>query len=57
VDLPVEVLMDRLERGKIYPAERARQALTHFFREGNLTALQELALRRTATGWTTGWLA
>ena len=50
VDLPVEVLLRRLEQGKIYPAERANKALTSFFKEGNLTALRELALRRTAEG-------
>lgn len=50
VDLPVETLIERLEQGKVYPAERARQALEHFFRAGNLTALRELALRRTAAG-------
>jgi two-component system sensor histidine kinase KdpD len=48
VDLPVSALIERLEAGKIYPQERADQALTGFFREGNLTALRELALRRTA---------
>jgi two-component system sensor histidine kinase KdpD len=50
VDLPVEVLLRRLEQGKIYPPERANQALTSFFKEGTLTALRELALRRTAEG-------
>jgi two-component system sensor histidine kinase KdpD len=50
IDLPVEVLLRRLEQGKIYPPERTTQALTGFFREGNLTALRELALRRTASG-------
>jgi two-component system sensor histidine kinase KdpD len=50
VDLPAGALLDRLEAGKIYPAGRADQALTGFFREGNLTALRELALRRTAEG-------
>ena len=50
VDLPVEVLLGRLEHGKIYPAEQASKALVNFFREGNLTALRELALRRTAEG-------
>jgi len=50
VDLPVEVLIRRLEQGKIYPTERADKALTSFFRAGNLTALRELALRRTAEG-------
>jgi two-component system sensor histidine kinase KdpD len=50
VDLPVSALIDRLEAGKIYPGARADQALTGFFQEGNLTALRELALRRTAEG-------
>ncbi|MEJ7837338.1 MAG: sensor histidine kinase KdpD [Thermomicrobiales bacterium] len=50
VDLPVEVLLRRLEQGKIYPQERANQALTSFFKQGNLTALRELALRRTTEG-------
>jgi two-component system sensor histidine kinase KdpD len=50
VDLPVEVLLRRLEQGKIYAPERANRALTGFFRQGNLIALRELALRRTATG-------
>jgi two-component system sensor histidine kinase KdpD len=50
VDLPVDDLIDRLIQGKVYPEARARQALEHFFREGNLTALRELALRRTAAG-------
>ncbi|MEJ7901795.1 MAG: sensor histidine kinase KdpD [Thermomicrobiales bacterium] len=50
VDLPVGALINRLEAGKIYPKDRANQALTGFFREGNLTALRELALRRTAVG-------
>ncbi len=50
VDLPVGALLDRLEAGKVYPIGRADQALTGFFREGNLTALREIALRRTAEG-------
>jgi two-component system sensor histidine kinase KdpD len=50
IDLPVAGLIERLEKGKIYPGERAQQALQNFFREGNLTALRELALRRTAAG-------
>ena len=48
VDLPVGALLDRLQAGKIYPGRSVDQALTGFFREGNLTALRELALRRTA---------
>jgi two-component system sensor histidine kinase KdpD len=50
IDLPVPALIERLAQGKIYPPHRARQAMDHFFREGNLTALRELALRRTAAG-------
>ncbi len=48
VDLSVEKLMDRLGEGKVYLGERARAAAEGFFREGNLTALRELALRFTA---------
>lgn len=48
VDIPVETLRDRLRMGKIYPSDRAGEALRSFFREGNLTALRELALRQTA---------
>ena len=50
IDLPPQALLERLEQGKVYPPDRARQALAHFFRAGNLTALRELALRRTAVG-------
>lgn len=50
IDLPTEALIERLEQGKVYPPQRAQQALEHFFRPGNLTALRELALRRTAAG-------
>lgn len=50
VDLPVEGLIERLETGRVYPPQRARQALENFFRPGNLTALRELALRQTAAG-------
>src|SRR4051794_1798942 len=48
VDVTPEMLHDRLRQGLIYPPGRAEQALGNFFREGNLTALRELALRRTA---------
>jgi len=41
-------LLQRLQEGKVYIPEQARQALEHFFRKGNLIALRELALRRTA---------
>jgi two-component system sensor histidine kinase KdpD len=37
-----------MKHGNIYPLERIDAALNNFFREGNLTALRELALRRTA---------
>src|SRR5260370_38180479 len=37
-----------MKHGNIYPPARIGTALDHFFREGNLTALRELALRRTA---------
>jgi two-component system sensor histidine kinase KdpD len=48
VDLSVEKLMDRLAEGKVYLGERAEAAAAGFFRERNLTALRELALRFTA---------
>ncbi|PWB17330.1 two-component system sensor histidine kinase KdbD, partial [Comamonas sp. JNW] len=48
VDLPPEELLKRLKAGKIYPLEQAERASHHFFRLGNLLALRELALRRTA---------
>ncbi|MDP1918968.1 MAG: sensor histidine kinase KdpD [Myxococcales bacterium] len=48
VDLPPEDLLKRLADGKVYLPEQARRASEHFFRPGNLLALRELALRRTA---------
>jgi two-component system, OmpR family, sensor histidine kinase KdpD len=48
IDISTEALRKRLEQGRIYPPERARAAMTNFFRTGNLSALRELALRRTA---------
>jgi two-component system sensor histidine kinase KdpD len=48
IDLPPDDLLQRLQEGKVYIPEQARQALEHFFRKGNLIALRELALRRTA---------
>lgn len=48
VDIPPEQLRLRLEQGLIYPADRAQAALKNFFRQGNLAALRELALRRMA---------
>ncbi|MGH7295247.1 MAG: universal stress protein, partial [Polyangiaceae bacterium] len=48
VDLPVGELLERLHEGKVYVPGQAARAVQNFFREGNLTALRELALRRTA---------
>jgi two-component system sensor histidine kinase KdpD len=48
VDLPVDELFERLHAGKVYVPEQAARAIESFFREGNLIALRELALRRTA---------
>jgi two-component system sensor histidine kinase KdpD len=48
VDLPGAELRDRLKQGKVYPPEQAMAALENFFREENLKALRELALRETA---------
>ena len=50
VDLPPSILRERLMAGKIYPREQAIRALENFFRESNLTALRELALRQAAEG-------
>lgn len=48
VDLPPDELLQRLKQGKVYLAQQAERAITNFFRKGNLIALRELALRRTA---------
>ena len=48
VDIPAEELLARLKAGKVYVAHQAERAVNHFFRKGNLMALRELALRRTA---------
>ncbi|MBF0192045.1 MAG: DUF4118 domain-containing protein [Magnetococcales bacterium] len=48
VDLPPEELLQRLREGKVYIPRQAERAMDHFFRKGNLLALRELALRRTA---------
>lgn len=45
-DLTPEALQTRMNRGDIYPSERAAQALSNFFRRGNLIALRELALQQ-----------
>jgi two-component system, OmpR family, sensor histidine kinase KdpD len=49
VDVSVETLRARLRQGKIYDKAKIEQALTNFFRTGNLTALRELALRQLAS--------
>ena len=48
IDLPPGELIERLKEGKVYVHEAAVRAGNNFFREGNLIALRELALRRTA---------
>jgi two-component system sensor histidine kinase KdpD len=52
VDLPPDELLERLKAGKVYlpraDDNRAERAAANFFRKGNLLALRELALRRTA---------
>ncbi|WP_094780123.1 DUF4118 domain-containing protein [Paraburkholderia ribeironis] len=48
VDLPAEELLDRMRDGKVYMPQQAEHAVRNFFRKGNLIALRELALRRTA---------
>src|SRR4029077_2541725 len=48
VDLAPDDLIQRLHAGKVYPPQQAERAVRHYFSPGNLTALRELALRRTA---------
>ena len=48
VDVTVEELRSRLREGKIYRPEKIEQALSNFFRKGNLSTLRELALRAVA---------
>jgi two-component system, OmpR family, sensor histidine kinase KdpD len=48
VDLPPDELLQRLKQGKVYLPQQAERAASNFFRKGNLLALRELALRRTA---------
>ncbi len=48
VDIPPEGLLQRLKEGKVYVAKMVARAQENFFRTGNLLALRELALRRTA---------
>ena len=48
IDLSPDDLMQRLREGRVYVPRNAERALKHYFSPGNLTALRELALRRTA---------
>ena len=48
VDLPADELLQRLQDGKVYQPQQAERAGKSFFRKGNLIALREMALRRTA---------
>ena len=48
VDVSPDVLLQRLREGRVYLPDQASRALERFFREGNLIALRELALRQTA---------
>jgi two-component system sensor histidine kinase KdpD len=48
IDLPPDDLLQRLKEGKVYLPEQAQHAAQNFFRKGNLIALRELALRKTA---------
>ena len=48
IDLPPDDLLQRLQEGKVYIPDQAKKAMENYFRKGNLIALRELALRRTA---------
>jgi two-component system sensor histidine kinase KdpD len=48
VDVTPEALINRLKRGAVYDPQKAGQALENFFKEQNLVALRELALRQAA---------
>jgi len=48
VDIAPDALRSRLRHGNVYPPEQAQRALESYFSQSNLTALRELALRRTA---------
>ena len=47
-DITPRALINRLQRGDVYPPEKVPQALENFFTEGNLSALREIALREVA---------
>ncbi len=48
IDITPQDLIKRMQDGKVYVAKTARRAIENYFSPGNLTALRELALRRTA---------
>ena len=48
IDIAPDALRSRLRHGNVYPPDRVQRALENYFSVGNLTALRELALRRTA---------
>lgn len=48
VDISPEELLQRLSDGKVYTADKTRDAVENFFRKGNLSALRELSLRLAA---------
>ena len=48
IDVTPESLQQRMKDGKIYAIDKVNQALSHFFKTGNLIALRELALREIA---------
>lgn len=48
IDIPPAELLERMRQGRIYGPDQAARAMRGFFREGNLAALREMALRRTA---------
>jgi two-component system, OmpR family, sensor histidine kinase KdpD len=48
IDMTAHALRQRMRHGNIYPPDRAERALDGFFREGNLIALREMALRKMA---------
>jgi two-component system sensor histidine kinase KdpD len=48
IDLPPDSLLERLKQGRVYLPEVVARAASNYFRKGNLAALRELALRRTA---------
>jgi two-component system, OmpR family, sensor histidine kinase KdpD len=48
IDLPPRALLNRLQRGVVYPPEKVQRAMQSFFKEPTLAALRELAMRQTA---------